>query len=157
MFEIGDNIIYPMYGAGVIEKIEEKEIQGQIQKYFVINIPINKMQVLVPIKNITKTSIRLVADTLSMDMVMDVFHQGETDTSLSWKQRYKINSEKMRSGKLREGAEVVRDLMRIQKEKTLNSSEKQMLENARKILIGELGLIKGISEVQATAMLIANR
>ncbi|RFU70447.1 transcription factor YdeB [Peribacillus saganii] len=146
-----------MYGAGVIEKIEEKEIQGQIQKYFVINIPINKMQVLVPIKNITKTSIRLVADTLSMDMVMDVFHQGETDTSLSWKQRYKINSEKMRSGKLREGAEVVRDLMRIQKEKTLNSSEKQMLENARKILIGELGLIKGISEVQATAMLIANR
>ncbi|WP_180954196.1 CarD family transcriptional regulator [Bacillus sp. M6-12] len=153
MFEIGDHIIYPMHGAGIIEGIEEKEIQGQIQKYFVIKIPVNKMQVLVPIKNITKTSIRLVADTLAMDIVMENFHYGESDKSLFWKQRYKINSDKMRSGKLNDGAEVVRDLMRIQKEKNLNSSEKQMLENARKIFIGELGLIRGISEVQATELL----
>ncbi|PLS16852.1 transcription factor YdeB [Bacillus sp. M6-12] len=142
-----------MHGAGIIEGIEEKEIQGQIQKYFVIKIPVNKMQVLVPIKNITKTSIRLVADTLAMDIVMENFHYGESDKSLFWKQRYKINSDKMRSGKLNDGAEVVRDLMRIQKEKNLNSSEKQMLENARKIFIGELGLIRGISEVQATELL----
>jgi CarD family transcriptional regulator len=87
-------------------------------------------------------------------MVLDLFHNGESDRSLTWKQRYKINTDKVRSGKLKEGAEVVRDLTRIQKEKNLNSSEKQMLDNAKKILVGEIGLVRGITEVQATELLV---
>jgi CarD family transcriptional regulator len=153
LFEIGDNIIYPMHGAGVIEGIEEKEIQGKTQEYYVIKIPMNKMQVLIPIKNITNSHIRLIADMRSMEDVMDIFYHGESDLSLTWKERFKINSDKMRSGKLKEGAEVVRDLTRLQMEKNLNSGEKQMLDNARKILIGELGLIRGITELQATDLL----
>ncbi|PLT32037.1 CarD family transcriptional regulator [Bacillus sp. V5-8f] len=153
LFQIGDNIIYPMHGAGVIEGIEEKEIQGQTQKYYVIKMLMNNMQVLIPIKNVTNLRIRSVSNKISMKNILDIVHQGESDRSLSWKQRYQINSEKMRSGKLQEGAEVVRDLTRIKNEKTLNSSEKQMLENAKKILVGELGLIRGITEVQATDLL----
>jgi CarD family transcriptional regulator len=153
LFEIGDNIIYPMHGAGVIEGIEEKEIQGQTQEYYVIKIPMNKMQVLIPIKSIINSRIRLVADKRSMEAVMDIFYHGESDSSLTWKERFKINTDKMRTGKLKEGAEVVRDLTRLQNEKNLNSGEKQMLDNARKILIGELGLIKGITELQATDLL----
>lgn len=153
LFEIGDNIIYPMHGTGVIEGIEEKEIQGQTQKYFIIKIPMNNLKVSIPIKNITNSHIRSVADKLSMEKVLDIFHYGESDTSLSWKQRFKINSDKMKSGKFQEGAEVVRDLTRIQSGKALNSSEKQMLDNARKILIGEIGVIQGITELQAKDML----
>ncbi|KIL45279.1 hypothetical protein KP78_28230 [Jeotgalibacillus soli] len=153
MFKVGDNIIYPMHGSGVIEGIEEKEIQGQTQKYYVIKIPMNALQVLIPIQNIEKSHIRSIADKLSMAAALDIFHHGESDLSLSWKQRYKINSDKMKSGKLREGAEVVRDLTRMQNDKTLNSSEKQMLVNAKKILVGELRLIRGITEVQATDLL----
>ncbi|RFU61308.1 CarD family transcriptional regulator [Peribacillus glennii] len=153
LFQIGDKIIYPMHGAGVIEGIEEKEIQGQTQKYYVIKILMNNMQVLIPIKNVTNLRIRSVENKISMENVLDIVHQGESDRSLSWKQRYQINSDKMRTGKLQEGAEVVRDLTRIQNEKTLNSSEKQMLQNAKKILVGELGLIRGITEVQATDLL----
>lgn len=142
-----------MHGAGIIEGIEEKEIQGQTQKYYVIRIPMNNMQVLMPMNNILNSRIRSVSDKLSLEVVLDIFHHGESDRSLSWKERYKINSDKVRSGKLIEGAEVVRDLTRIQNEKTLNSSEKQMLDNAKRILVGELGLIRGITEVQATDLL----
>ncbi|WP_409305626.1 CarD family transcriptional regulator [Peribacillus sp. SCS-155] len=153
LFQIGDKIIYPMHGAGVIEGIEEKEIQGQTQKYYVIKMLMNNMQVLIPIKNVTNLRIRSVENKISMENVLDIVNQGESDRSLSWKQRYQINSDKMRTGKLQEGAEVVRDLTRIQSEKTLNSSEKQMLQNAKKILVGELGLIRGITEVQASDLL----
>lgn len=153
LFEIGDNILYPMHGAGVIEGIEEKEIQGEIQQYFVIRLPINKMQLLIPIGKIKNSSIRLVVDIPTLENVLQTFHTGKSDLSLTSKERFKVNLEKLKSGNIQEGAEVVRDLMRINKEKTLNSSEKQMLGTARSILISELGLIKGITEDQAKDLL----
>ncbi|MBM7691759.1 CarD family transcriptional regulator [Peribacillus deserti] len=152
MFEVGDNIIYPMHGAGVIKGIEEKEIQGVTQKYYVIQIPMNNMQLLIPTSQAT-SRIRMVADDLSLGLVLEVFHYGESDRTLTWKERYKMNSDKMKTGKLQEGAEVVRDLTRMQNEKKLSSNEKRMLENARIIFVGELSLIRGITEGQAADLL----
>jgi CarD family transcriptional regulator len=155
LFKIGDNIVYPMHGAGVIEAIEDKEVLGEIQQYYVIKMPINNMQVMIPMKKILHSRIRSVVDKLVLENVLDVFHHGVSDRSLTWKERYKSNMEKMKTGEIQEGAEVVRDLMRINKEKALNTSEKQMLDNARRIFISELGLIKGITELQATDLLNA--
>ncbi|RUQ28697.1 transcription factor YdeB [Peribacillus cavernae] len=146
-----------MHGAGVIEAIEEKEIQGKRQEYYLITIPISSMQVMIPLAKVTSSSIRAVSDKLAMKNVLHIFHYGESDTSLSWKERYKLNSEKLKSGKLQEGAEVLRDLTRIQNQKALNSSEKQMLLTARKMLISELGLINGITENQATDLLSTSK
>jgi CarD family transcriptional regulator len=153
LFEIGDKIVYPNYGVGVIAGIEEKEVLGKVQQYYVINIPVNKLQILIPINKISKSHIRSVADKQSMEVVLDVFHFGETDRSLTWKQRYQLNTDKIKSGSLKEGAEVVRDLMRIQNEKTLNPSEKTMLDKAKQMFVAELRLIEGISEVQADHLL----
>ncbi|MFC4798937.1 MULTISPECIES: CarD family transcriptional regulator [Neobacillus] len=149
MFQVGDCIVYPMQGAGVIEAIEVKEIQGEKQQYYIINMRINKMQVMIPIAKVEKSRIRLATDLITLENVLDIFYHGVTDTTLSMKERYKINLEKLKSGNIQEGAEVVRDLMRINKNKSLNSSEKQMLESARRIFISELGLIRGITENQA--------
>ena len=149
MFQVGDCIVYPMQGAGVIEAIEVKEIQGEKQQYYIINMRINKMQVMIPIAKVDKSRIRLATDLITLENVLDIFYHGVTDTTLSMKERYKINMEKLKSGNIQEGAEVVRDLMRINKNKSLNSSEKQMLESARRIFISELGLIRGITENQA--------
>lgn len=149
MFQVGDCIVYPMQGAGVIEAIEVKEIQGEKQQYYIINMRINKMQVMIPIAKVDKSRIRLATDLITLENVLDIFYHGVTDTTLSMKERYKINLEKLKSGNIQEGAEVVRDLMRINKNKSLNSSEKQMLESARRIFISELGLIRGITENQA--------
>jgi CarD family transcriptional regulator len=148
LYQIGDNIVYPMHGAGVIEAIEEKEIQGQKHRYFVIKMPSSNMQVMIPIDKVLKSGIRSIADFPTLSAVLLMFDQGEVDRSLSWKQRYQMNMEKMRTGKIKDGAEVIRDLTQINKEKTLNSSEKQMLDSAKKIFISELGLIRRMNENQ---------
>lgn len=153
LFKIGDNIVYPMHGAGVIEAIEEKEVLGEKRQYFVIRMPINNMQVMIPKAKIENSRIRMVVEKPVLDNVLDIFHHGESDRSLTWKERYKSNMEKMKTGEIQEGAEVVRDLMRINKEKALNTSERQMLDNARRIFISELGLVNGITEIQATDLL----
>jgi CarD family transcriptional regulator len=118
-----------------------------------IKMTIAGMQVMIPIGKVLKSRIRLVADVLTLEHVLDVFQYGQTDTTLSMKERYKINTEKLRTGNIQEGAEVVRDLMRLNKKKALNSSEKQMLDSARKIFISELGIIIGITENQANDLL----
>jgi CarD family transcriptional regulator len=153
LFKIGDNIVYPMHGAGVIEAIEEKEVLGEKRDYFVIRMPINNMQVMIPMAKIESSRIRMVVDLPILDEVLDVFHHGESDRTLTWKERYKTNMDKMKTGEIHEGAEVVRDLMRINKEKALNSSERQMLDSARRIFVSELGLVKGIDEVEALELL----
>jgi len=148
LFQIGDNIVYPMHGAGIIKAIEEKEISGVKQQYFVIKMLISNMQVMIPTGKILSSSIRPVTDIIALKNIIHIFQHGESDRLLPWKQRYKVNSDKVKTGKIQEGAEVVRDLMRMKKEKALNSSEKTMLDNAHGFLMSELGLIKGITENQ---------
>ena len=148
LFEIGDNIVYPMQGVGVIKDIEEKEISGEKQQYYVIRMLISNMQIMIPTGKILNSSIRPVTDIIALKHIMHIFQHGESDRLLPWKQRYKVNTDKIKTGKIQEGAEVVRDLLRIKKEKALNSSEKRMLNNANEFLISELRLIKGITENQ---------
>lgn len=142
-----------MHGAGVIEAIEEREIQGEMQKYCVFTIPASNMNVMIPIKNMSKMGIRQVADRKTAKEILFDFHNAESDCQLPWKERFKQNSDKMKTGEMQDGAEVVRDLMFRMKEKPLNASEKQMFTNAKRILISELSLIKDISEMQAADML----
>ncbi|CEH29148.1 CarD-like protein [Aneurinibacillus migulanus] len=153
LFQVGDKIVYPMHGAGVIEAVEEKEILGEKQQYYIINMPIGNMQVMVPVEKVSPLGIRLVVDMFTMENVLFVFHHGESDALLPWGQRYRINTDKMRTGDVHEGAEVVRDLMRRSQEKALNTSEKRMLDSAKQILISELVLVKGVTENQANDLL----
>ncbi|PHD55505.1 transcription factor YdeB [Bacillus toyonensis] len=148
LFQIGDNIVYPMQGAGIIKAIEEKEIAGKKQQYYVIKMSANNMEIMIPEGQILNSNIRPVTDITALIHIIDIFQHGESDRLLTWKQRYKVNTDKIKTGKMQEGAEVVRDLMRIQKEKALNASEKKMLDNAHEFLISELGLIEGITENQ---------
>lgn len=148
LFQVGDYIVYPMHGAGIIKDIEEKEISGEKQHYYVIKMLISNMQVMIPTGKISSSSIRPVTDIIVLKHIIHIFQHGESDRLLPWKQRYKVNTYKMKTGKILEGAEVVRDLMRMKKEKALNASEKKMLDDAHGFLISELGLIKGITENQ---------
>ncbi|KOO42903.1 CarD family transcriptional regulator [Priestia koreensis] len=153
LFQIGDHIFYPMHGAGTIEAIEDREILGEIQQYYIIRMPVNDMQVMIPKKKIETAGIRSVVDIQRLDQVMAIFDDADCVTLPSWKQRYQTNLEKMKTGDMQSCAEVVRDLSHLHKSKALNSSEKHMLENARKVLISELGLVKGMSQHQATELL----
>lgn len=148
LFQIGDNIVYPMHGAGIIKAIEEKEIAGEKQQYYVIKMSGSNMELMIPAGRILSSNIRPVTDITAVAHILDIFQHGESDRLLTWKQRYKLNTDKIKTGKIQEGAEVVRDLLRMQKEKALNASEKKMLDNAHEFLMSELGLIEGITESQ---------
>ncbi|WP_144518080.1 CarD family transcriptional regulator, partial [Bacillus sp. FDAARGOS_235] len=121
MFQIGDNIVYPMHGAGIIEAIEEKEFSGKKQLYYVIKMSISNMQVMIPMGKILSSNIRPVIDILALTHIIHIFQHGESDELLPWKQRHKVNTDKIKTGEIQEGAEVIRDLIRMKKEKALNT------------------------------------
>ncbi|WP_029499774.1 CarD family transcriptional regulator [Kurthia huakuii] len=148
LFQIGENIIYPMYGAGIIKAIEQKEIKGQPQACYVIHLTASNMQLTVPETKFLSSNIRSVTDITELQHIIDIFQHGESDSSLPWKQRYTVNTDKVKTGKIQECAEVVRDLMRLKEDKALNTSEKAMLNNTHKFLLSELNLIKGITETE---------
>ncbi|WP_202127662.1 CarD family transcriptional regulator [Clostridium sp. C8-1-8] len=151
MFKIGDKIIYPMQGAGVIEKVEEKEISQIKISYFIINMLNNNMQVMIPQDKISNSGIRLVTDANDLETILSsiVISEERTDIDLNYKERYQTNLRKVKSGDLKENSEVFRDLTILNSKKPLNSSEKQMLNTAKKLLIGEISLVKNISETEA--------
>ncbi|SES29177.1 CarD family transcriptional regulator [Salipaludibacillus aurantiacus] len=148
LFQIGDNIVYPMHGAGVIKAIEEKEISGDTQQYYVIKMLIGNMQVMIPTGKMLSSCIRPVTDIVALKHIIHIFQHGESDRLQAWKQRYKVNTDKIKTGNMQDCAEVVRDLMRMKKEKILNTSEKKMLDNAHNFLTSELELIQGITDHQ---------
>lgn len=153
LFQVGDKIFYPMHGAGVIKAFEDREIQGKVQKYCILEIPLNNMDIMIPMKKLESSGVRKLLDKATMKEIMDEFRQSESNEILPWKERYKTNMEKIKSGDMQDTADVVRDLMNQSKEKVLNSSEKQMLNHAKDFLVSELTLGAGLSKNQANELL----
>ena len=133
LFQIGDKVFYPMHGAGIIQAIEEKEIQGATREYCVISIPVSKMNIMVPMNKMLDLGVRSILDRETMDGILFDFHHVEPTCSLPWKERYKMNMDKMKTGDTHDATEVVRDLLIRSKEKALNASERQMLNDAREM------------------------
>ncbi|MBO8136913.1 MAG: CarD family transcriptional regulator [Desulfotomaculum sp.] len=140
MFKIGDKVVYPMHGAGIIEAIEEKEVLGKKQKYYILRLPMGDMKVMIPINNSQGTGLRQVIDGQGVQKVIDILSRDSSTMSTNWNRRYRANLEKIKSGDVFEVAEVVRNLFKRDQEKGLSSGERKMLENARQILISELVL-----------------
>jgi CarD family transcriptional regulator len=146
MFKVGDKIVYPMHGAGVIESIEEKDILGERQKYYVMKMPVGDIKVMVPTKNAEMIGVRDVIGNETAKGVLDVLSSDTTDMSNNWNKRYRDNMEKMKSGDIYEVADVVRNLSFKQKEKGLATGEKKMLNNAKQILVSELVLAEAMDK-----------
>ena len=145
MFNVGDKIVYPMHGAGTIDAIEEKDILGEKQNYYIIKMP-GEVKVMVPISKASDIGVRSVIDKAEAGKVLEVLEANETEMSNNWNKRYKENMEKMKSGSIYEVPDVVRNLSYKQKEKGLSTGEKKMLNNAKQILVSELVLAEHASE-----------
>lgn len=145
MFNVGDKIVYPMHGAGTIDAIEQKDILGEKQDYYIIKMP-GEVKVMVPIVKAEEVGVRNVINKAEAGKVLEVLEANETEMSNNWNKRYKENMEKMKSGNVYEIADVVRNLSYKQKEKGLSTGEKKMLINAKQILVSELVLAEHASE-----------
>lgn len=145
MFNVGDKIVYPMHGAGTIDAIEEKDILGEKQAYYIIKMP-GEVKVMVPTTKAEEIGVRNIIDKESAGKVIQILEENETEMSNNWNKRYRDNMEKMKSGDIYEVADVVRNLVFKQKEKGLSTGEKKMLNNAKQILVSELVLAEHASQ-----------
>jgi CarD family transcriptional regulator len=138
MYKIGDKIVYPMHGAGIIEKIEEKEILGKTRQYYVLSLSPGDMKVMIPIDKCEEIGVRDIIGEQDIEAVFDVLRAPSTKMSDNWNRRNRENMERLKTGDIQEVAGVVRNLVRVEKDKPLSTGEKRMLSNAKQILISEL-------------------
>ena len=155
MFNVGDKIVYPMHGAGTIDAIEEKDILGEKQNYYIIKMP-GEVKVMVPTAKAEEVGVRNIINKEEAAKVMSVLGENETEMSQNWNKRYRDNMDKMKSGDIYEVADVVRNLSFKQKEKGLSTGEKKMLNNAKQILVSELVLAEHASQ-EEVEQLVENK
>ena len=153
MFSVGDNIVYPMHGAGTIESIEEREMEGEKCEYYVLIIPQNGIRIMIPCNRAAQVGVRCIIKKSEVDRVNETLRGESTEMAKIWNRRYRDNLEKLKTGKITNVAEVVRDLMRVDNEKRLSTGEKKMLSNAKQILISELTLACGKGEAELTILI----
>ena len=150
MFNIGDKIVYPMHGAGEIVAIEEREILGDVHKYYIVRLPINDLKVMVPVKNAKEVGVRDISDADTMEKVLKNLSSGEIiSMPKNWNRRYRYNLDKIKSGDLMEIADVVRSLESLDREKSLSTGERKILNEAKQIIVSEMVLVfeKNVEEV----------
>lgn len=146
MYAIGDKIAYPMHGAGIIERIEEKEILGEMRQYYVLKVSGEDMKVMIPVDTSEDIGVRNIIDAADIQGVLDVLHAESSNMPGNWNRRYRENMEKLKTGDLLLVAEVVRNLTRNERKKKLSSGEKKMLTNANRILQSEIILAGDMDE-----------
>ncbi|MGE5593571.1 MAG: CarD family transcriptional regulator [Betaproteobacteria bacterium] len=148
MFNVGDKVVYPMHGAGVIEAVEEREVLGERQKYYILRIPLGDMRVMVPLNNAREVGLRSVISEEDVKKVYEILGGAKTKMSSNWNRRYRANLEKMKSGDVFAVAEVVRNLAYRDREKGLSTGERRMLDNAKQILVSELVVAQEAEEAE---------
>jgi len=152
-FQVGDNVVYPHHGAGVVKARAPRKVLGEERDYLKIRILHNDMTVHVPCDQAAQVGLRRVIDEETMSKVLAVLGGPCTEMPKNWNRRFKHNREKIKTGDIHELAEVVRNLAVRENEKGLSTGEKQMFTRAKKVLASELMYALEKSEEEAEAYL----
>jgi CarD family transcriptional regulator len=151
-FEVGDKVIYPNHGLGIVQRIEEKTILGTTCGFYHLRIVANDTTVLVPLANVDGVGLRRAISDAEVERLFLLLGDGKIDNHQNWKGRFKDNSDKMRSGSIYDVADVLKSLTFLAKSKSLSFREKRMLDRAKFLIISE------VSEVmRETAVSIEGR
>lgn len=154
MFKVGEKIFYPLHGAGLVVGIEEKEVLGEKESYYILDMTLRKLQVMIPIGKMANLEIREVVEPDILEDALAMFQQEkDTLTDIPYLQRQRVNIDKMKSGDIFEGVEVIQDLITLNSKKKLGAADKSMLDNAKQMLISELVVVKGIDIDEAAQLL----
>jgi CarD family transcriptional regulator len=137
-FQIGDKVIYPNHGLGVVEKVEEKTILGTTAGFFHLRIISNETTVLVPVSNVDNVGLRRAITDEEVERLFHLLSDGKIDNHQNWKGRFKDNSDKMRTGSIYDMADVLKSLTFLAKSKSLSFREKRMLDRAKALIVSEI-------------------
>ena len=152
-FSIGDKVVYPNHGVGIIEQISSRTIGPNVERFYMLKIKASNLKVSVPFNNVASVGLRRVVRNQEVQKIVDFLTDGICENHADWKYRFKENSEKMRTGSLLEVAIVLKGLLYLAQTKPLSFREKKMLERARYLLVSELAMAKNCDEVVVEQML----
>lgn len=149
MFDIGDMAVYPAHGVGVIKSIEQRQVGGNEQSFYVMKILDNNMVIMIPTATSNNVGLRNI---ISSDEVEKVFYiLREKDVAIgtqTWNRRYREYMEKIKTGSVFEVAAVLRDLYLLQEDKELSYGERKMMDTAKNLLVKELSIANNVDELQ---------
>lgn len=144
MFQIGDKVVHPMHGAGVIDSIVRRKVAGQVQEYYMLKLSVGSMVVMVPTDNTGEIGMRPVVSGQKAEELMSEMEGIEVDMTQNWNRRYRENMVRLKSGDLLEVARVVKGLRQREDQRGLSNGERKMLHTAKQILISELVLAQSL-------------
>jgi CarD family transcriptional regulator len=148
-FKVGQKVVYPNHGVTLVEKIEPGHIDGIEQTYFHLRLLANNSKVMVPKSNLELVGLRPLCHTRDVRALFEILEDGNIDTYKDWKGRYKQNLDKMKTGRLTDVAEVLKNLRLVSQRKSLSFREKKMYERAKYFIVSEVAHVKGINERDA--------
>jgi CarD family transcriptional regulator len=152
-FHIGDKVVYPNHGVGVIEQISSRSVGATVERFYLLNIKASSLRVMVPCQNAGSVGLRRVVKNGEIQKVLDLLSINGNGTNGDWKDRFKENSERMRTGSLLEVAGVLKNLIALHQAKPLSFREKKMLERARYLLVSELAMARNCDESKVEELL----
>ena len=152
-FHIGDRVVYPNHGVGIVEQIGSRTMGEQVEKYYILNIKSSNLKVTIPFHSVSSVGLRRVVKNGEIQKILDYLSDGEGISQTDWKDRFKENSDRMRTGSLLEVATVLKSLLVLKQSKPLSFREKKMLERARYLLVSELALARNCEEPLVEALL----
>ena len=156
MFQIGDKVVHPLHGAGVIEDIVERTIDGAPAQYYALKLALDDTQIFIPTDACDKLGVRPVCSREQASALLRQLDSVTRGESKGWNQRHRENMLHIRSGNLLEVAQVIKDLSAREHERGLSTGEKKMLASARHILESELAFALGQTP-QAIAEIIEQK
>ena len=137
-FEIGDKVIYPNHGLGVIERIEKRTILGTTCGFYSLRMATSDTTVLVPVDNVEDVGLRRAIGDNEVKKLFTLLGNGKIENHQNWKGRFKDNSDKMRTGSLYDVVDVLKSLNHLSQSKNLSFREKRMLDRAKFLVISEI-------------------
>lgn len=144
-FRIGEKVVYPNQGVGIVEQVSTRNVTGEPEMFYLLKLNSNSMRVMVPMSNVASVGLRRVAKSREIGDILDYLRKGCCNSPHDWKGRFKLNSEKMRSGALQQVAEVLKSLLILNQAKPLSFREKRMLDRAWLLLVDEIAIARGQS------------
>jgi len=154
-FHIGDKVVYPNHGVGVIEQVGSRTVGASIERFYLLHIKASSLKVMVPCHNAGSVGLRRVVRNGEVQKVLDLLSLSENGGNGDWKDRFKENSDRMRTGSLLEVAGVLKGLVALRQAKPLSFREKKMLERARYLLVSELAMARNCEESKVEELLNA--
>lgn len=153
MFEVGEEIVYPTLGVGRVEAIEEREIQGNKQQYYILRILADNSMIMVPTDNAETVGLRQLIGPDEVSKVFEILKGDIEEMSANWTRRYKDNLDRIKSGSIFQMAAVLRNLSLLKQQRELSFGEKKMLEDTKELIVVELSHAQKITSNEAMQLI----